>query len=199
MKDDAGFTPDTGAGDPAFSNGPDTVAAPEPEAEPEDKSKSYDQYMAELAEKKLALGGSSLQARKPNEGSKQKFPEGTAFSRNPEEENFMAGSGGKARKQKEAREKNSLVVEGQYYAPIEQEGGRGGRGRGGRGGGFRGERGGRGGDRGERGGRGRGGFRGGDRGDYRGGRGDGFRGDRGSSRGGFNPGDPSAFPSLGGA
>ena len=190
-----GFTPDTGAGDPAFSNGPDaaTTEADVP-AEPEDKTKSYDQYLAEQAEKRLALGGGNLEARKANEGSKQKFPEGTAFQRNPEDENFMKGGGGKARKQKEAREKDMVVLEGQYYAPVEQD--RGGRGRG-RGGGFRGDRG----DRGSRGGdRGRGRRGRGDRGDFRGGfRGDrGDRSERGGQRGGFNLADQSAFPGLGG-
>ncbi|TKA77008.1 hypothetical protein B0A55_01963 [Friedmanniomyces simplex] len=228
-KEEPGFTPDTAAADPAFSNGPEGITKEEDvaPAEPEDNTKSYDQYLADLAEKRLALGGSTLETRKANEGSKQKFPEGKAFSRNPESENFIAAASGKAKKQKEVREKDTLVLEGQYYAPVEQPGGRGG-GRGGRGGGFRGDRGGdrggRGGggfrgDRGDREGRGGGGFRG-DRGDRegRGGRGrGGFRGDRGGERGGYgdraergsqrggggggaiNVTDDSAFPSLGGA
>ena len=139
----------------------------------------------------MALGDSSLQTRKANEGSKQKFPEGSAISRNPEEENFFAGSGGKARRDKGHQQKqNKLDLDGQYYAPPDagDRGGRGGRGRGGRGdrGGFRGDRGDRG-DRGGRGGRGRGEFRGGS------------RGDRGGPRGGFNATDQSAFPALGGS
>lgn len=162
------------------------AAAP---AEAEDNTKSYDQYLAEQAEKRLALSNNSVEVRKANEGSKQKFPEGTAFQRNPEEENFFTGAGGKARKQKETKEKERVELEGQYYAPVEQEGGRGGRGGRGRGGGFRGDRG----DR--RGGRGRGESRGGG---FRGDRGD--RSDRGPPRGGsrFNTQDESAFPSLGG-
>jgi plasminogen activator inhibitor 1 RNA-binding protein len=207
-KDEPGFTPDTGAGDPAFTNGPDAPTGEDEVApEPEDKTKSYDQWLAEQAEKRLALGGGSLEIRKPNEGSKQRFPEGTAVQR--EEENFFIGGGGKQRKQKEAKEKDLLVLEGQYYAnPDQERGGRGGRGgpRGGRGDG-------RGRGRGE--GRGRGGPRGGDRGAFRGG----DRGDRSGEchsftdeyqnvsadlhrlaapRGGLNPNDESAFPSLGG-
>lgn len=189
---EAGFTPDTDGHDPAFSSGPDapTTAEDVAAAEPEEKTKSYDEYLAEQAEKRLALsGGNSQEIRKANEGSKQKFPEGTAFSRNPEEENFIAGSGGKNRKQKEIKQKDMLNLEGNYYAPPEQErsgrGGRGGRG------GFRGERGGRGGERGGRG-------RGGPRGEHRGARG----GDRGAApRGGSNVNalDESAFPTLGSA
>ncbi|EMD01138.1 hypothetical protein BAUCODRAFT_29538 [Baudoinia panamericana UAMH 10762] len=218
-KDDPGFTPDTAAADPAFSNGPDNAAAPEvaeeaggdaaitAPAEPEDKTMSYDQYLAEQAKKRLALSGNTLEMRKANEGSKQKFPEGTALQRNKDDENFMSGAAAKARKQKEAKERDTLVLEGQYYAPVEQERGRGGRGRGG---GSRGDRGGRGdrGDRAERGDRGerfdRGGGDRGDRGErefrgdreYRGrGRGRGeyrgeFRGEgRGRGRGGFDGGD----------
>lgn len=192
-KDEPGFTPDTGAGDPAFTNGPgadgevvDENALP---AEPEEKTKSYDEYLAEQAEKRLALGGESLKVRKANEGSKQKFPEGTVASR--EEENFFIGGGGKKQRERIQAAKQTVQLDGQYYAAADS-GDRGGRGRG-RGG----PRGGRGefrGDRGSgRGGRGRGEFRGGSRGD----RGD--RSDRGSARGGFNANDQSAFPALGGS
>ncbi|KAK5173736.1 uncharacterized protein LTR77_002417 [Saxophila tyrrhenica] len=200
--DDAGFTPDTGAGDPAFTNGPGAGgeelgenAAPEPE---EEKTKSYDEYLAEQAQKRLALGNESLQVRKANEGSKQKFPEGTAVTRNTEEESFIAGSGGKARREKSNQQKKEqLTLDGQYYTAADSgdsRGGRGGRGRGGRG---RGD---------GEGGRGRGEFRGG-RGGGRG-RGEGFRGDRGAGfrggprggpRGDFNATDSSAFPALGGS
>lgn len=184
-KNESGFTPDTSAADPAFSNGADAVAE-EAAAEPEEKTKSYDEYLAELAEKKLALG-ENLSVRKPNEGSKQKFPEGKAFSR--ETEDFFVGGGGKAKKVKEAGDKKERVaLDGQYYQAPDAGGDRGGsgrgRGRGGRGG--RGEF--RGGDRG-RGGRGRGGdSRGGARGD---------RAPRGGGGGGFNANDESAFPALG--
>lgn len=158
------------------------------EPEPEDKTKSYDQYLAEQAEKRLALG-SSLATRKANEGSKAKFPEGTEVRY--QEQDFFAGSGGKKQREKDVKQKDLLVLDGQYYAAPEsnERGGRGGRG-GGRGGRGRGE------SRGERGGRGRG------RGEYRGGapRGDrenaGGRGGAGA-RGGFNATDASAFPALG--
>lgn len=181
-----GFAPDASGGDPAFSNGPDGVTAAEDVAEPEEKTKSYDEYMAELAEKRLAIGGDSLNVRKANEGSKQKFPEGTAHTRETEE--YFAGTGGKQSRQKENKPKNLLTMDTQYYAPPDS-GDRGGRG---------GARGGRG--RGEgRGGRGRGEGRGG-----RGGRGDFNRaprgdGPRGAPRGGagINTKDESAFPSLG--
>lgn len=208
-KNDEGFTPDTGAGDPAFTNGPDatTTAADVAEPEPEDKSKSYDEYLAEQAEKRLALSGESLQIRKANEGSKQKFPEGKAVDR--KQEDFFAGTGGKAKREKEAKAKNMLALDGQYYAAPDSgdRGGRGGRGRGGpRGRGeYRGDRGDRG-DRGEGRGRGRGRGRGdgdsGGRGGYRGDRGD--RGGRDENRptrggGGINVTDESNFPSLGGS
>lgn len=192
-KDEPGFTPDTTSADPAFSNGPDGPTGEDDaaSAEPENKTKSYDQWLAEQAEKRLAIGGGSLAPRKANEGSKQKFPQGTAFQRNPEDENFMSGSGGKQRKQKEKQEKDLLVVEGQYYAPIEQDRGpRGGRGGGrGRGREAGGDRGGRGGGRGR--GRGEGESRGTPRGEHRGEH-------RGVTRGGLNTSDERAFPSLGG-
>ncbi|KAK3706107.1 hypothetical protein LTR37_012934 [Vermiconidia calcicola] len=229
-REEPGFTPDTGAGDPAFTNGPgaegEVVGEDAAAGEPEEKTKSYDEYLAEQAEKRLALGGESLQVRKANEGSKQKFPEGKAINRNTDEENFIAGSGGKARREKTSgNKKEQLALDGQYYAAPDAGGDRGGRGRGrggrggrGRGDGeFRGDREDRG-DRGDRGDReGRGGGRGG-RGEFRGDRGDrggrggrgrgefrgerGPRGNRGGQRGGggqFNATDQSAFPALGGS
>ena len=200
IKEDAGFTPDTSGGDAAFSNGPAAAPAEVEEAapaEPEEVTKSYDEYLAELTQKRLALSGEKLETRKANEGSKQKFPEGKAFERNPENETFIAASGGKKQREKENKSKDLVVLEGQYYAPIENDrGGRGGRGGGrggrGRGDGSRGDRGG------DRGGRGRGEFRGGFRGD-RGDRDSAPRGgSRGGARGGINATDESAFPSLGG-
>lgn len=172
---------------------------PEPE---EEKTKSYDEYLAEQAEKRLALGGESLKTRKANEGSKQKFPTGTEVKR--ENTDFFAGAEAKERKEKVQKDKNRLNLDGQYYAPADS-GDRGGRGRGrggrGRGDGFRGDRGG--GDRGDR----------SDRGEFRGdrerggrggrGRGEGFRGGRGGPKGAaggggsVNTSDQSAFPALG--
>lgn len=173
----------------------------EEEAEPETKSKSYEEYLAEQAEKKLQLGG-DLSARKANEGASKKFPEGKAFLRNTEEENYITGSGGKAARFREKKEKVAVDmsdVDPRNYLAEDRQASRGGRGRG------RGDRGDRGGDRPDRGtrperseggGRGRGGFRG-DRGGDRP-RGE-FRGGRGG-RGGAAPpraDDNRAFPSLG--
>lgn len=187
-KNESGFTQDTSGADPAFGNGPDGQVGEDDVAEPEEKTKSYDEYLAEQAEKRLALGGGDLSLRKANEGSKQKFPEGQAFAR--EEENYFSGAGGKQTRQKENKSKNLLAMDGQYYAPVDSGERRGGRG-GARGG--RGEGRGRG-DRGRGEGRGRGGDRGAraPRGDFRGGP----RG--GAPRGGaINTNDQSAFPSLG--
>ncbi|KAJ4321691.1 hypothetical protein N0V94_002783 [Neodidymelliopsis sp. IMI 364377] len=166
------------------------------EPEPEDNSKSYTAYLAELAEKKLKLGEQNL--RQANEGSSKNFPEGTAHTR--QEEDFMAGSGGKAKRERQRKEKVHVELDGdRMLAPPPREGGaRGGRGEG-RGGRGRGE--GRGSFRGGE-GRGRGGDRG--RGEGRGGRGRGEgrgdarpRGGRGNAQSGPNLSDSSAFPSLG--
>lgn len=132
-KEEPGFTPDTTGADPAFTNGPAAEAEPVSDAaaappEEEDKTMSYDQYLAQQAEKRLALSGNTLEMRKANEGSKQKFPEGTAIAR--EEQNYFAGAGGKARREKENKQKDMVVLEGQYYAPAESGDRGGGRGRG---------------------------------------------------------------------
>jgi plasminogen activator inhibitor 1 RNA-binding protein len=170
--------------DAAGNTEPEVAAAPEPEEE--DNTKSYEQYLADLAEKRQALAGDSLAIRKANEGSSQKFPEGKPVERAHEE--YFAGAGAKQHRAKENKTKNSLALDGQYYAaPDTGDRGRGGA-RGGRGEG----RGGRG--RGE--GRGRGG-RG--RGEGRGGAPSGARTEqRSGPRGGaINTKDESAFPSLG--
>jgi plasminogen activator inhibitor 1 RNA-binding protein len=171
-------------------------AEAEAEAEPEDKSKSYAAYLAELAEKKLSLAAQNV--RKPNEGSSQKFPEGTALSRD-EQEDFIAGGQGKAKRERARKEKVHVELDGdRMLAPPPREGGGRGRGRGRgefRGGEGRGRGNGEGRGRGEgrgefRGGRGRGGEARG-RGDARG------RGGRGGAQSGPNITDSSAFPSLG--
>ncbi|THV98235.1 hypothetical protein D6D17_01308 [Aureobasidium pullulans] len=120
----------------------DAESAP---AQEEDNVKSYEQYLAEQLEKKAALGGST-EVRKPNEGASKKFPEGKAFARS-EEENFIAPSAGKAKKQKERKDKNLLDIDQAWKEEQSQS----------QDSGFRGGRGGRGGDRprgGPRGGRG---------------------------------------------
>lgn len=147
-----------------------------PEPEPEDKSKSYATYLAELAEKKLGLGG-LLTARKANEGSTKNQPEGKALEKDADEE-YFAGSGPKATRQRERKDKGTFTLEHDIQARERERdaprGGRGGRG------GFRGE------------GRGRGGRgRGEGRGEYRG------RGGRGGAQAGPNFTNESDFPSLG--
>ncbi|KAI1311967.1 hypothetical protein F5Y03DRAFT_390935 [Xylaria venustula] len=167
----------------------DEVVTP---AEPEDKSVSYADYLAQQAEKKLALGD-NLEIRKPNEGSKgdKKWANAVPLSKE-ENDDFIAATGGKAKRERERKAKQLVEIDNRYIEPERPaRGGRGG-GRGGPRGGARGD-GGRG--RGE--GRGRGG-----RGDFRG-----ERGDRGEFRGGrpaagrenaqINTSDQNAFPSLG--
>lgn len=150
------------------------------EPEPEDKSKSYSAYLAEQAEKKLSLGASNI--RQANEGSSKKFPEGTAFSRDEDDEEYIAGSGGKSKRERQRKEKVHVELDGdRMLAPAPREGNFRGRGRG------RGEF--RGGEGRGRGGRGRGEARG------RGGEARG-RGGRGGQSG-PNVTDTSAFPSLG--
>ena len=154
------------------------------EAEPEDNSRSYADYLAEQAEKKLKLGGGVPEARKPNEGTKDKKFENAKPVAKDGGEDFFSGKSEKAKRERQRKEKNILDIDIKYADP---QTGRGGGDRGGRGRGR--------GDRGDFRGRGRGrgdGFRG--RGDsgFRGGRG---RGDSGS----VNLKDENAFPSLGGS
>lgn len=178
----------TGDGDAPPTDG---AADPAAEAEPEDHSISYTDYLAQLAEKKLALGTGVPEARKPNEGSKQdkKWANAKPISKD-EGEDFVAGSGGKAKRERERKQKQLLEIDQRFVEQPER--GRGGfRGGRGRGDGTRG--------RGDGSFRGRGdGARGGGRG-----RGDAYRGGapRGVPRGGggapINTEDTNAFPSLG--
>lgn len=159
-------------------------AEPVAEPEPEDNSRSYADYLAEQAEKKLKLGGGVPEARKPNEGSKDKKYDNAKPVAKDEQEDFFSGKSEKAKRERQRKEKNVLDIDIKY---VEPQTGRGG---------------------GDRGGRGRGR---GDRGDFRGrgrGRGDGFkprtdsgfRGGRGRGDGGsVNVKDENAFPSLGGS
>ncbi|KAH0544942.1 hypothetical protein GP486_008481, partial [Trichoglossum hirsutum] len=153
------------------------------EPEPEDNTKSYGEYLAEQAEKRLHVGGTPP-ARKPNEGSKQdkKWAKAKELKKDEDDDAYIAGAGGKAKRERQRKEKAVLEIDQRYVEPPRgnREGGRGGRGRG----------------------EGRGDFRGSDRG--RGGRGRGegrgeFRGGRGSQRGhtSVNVEDTEAFPSLG--
>ena len=166
----------------------DAPSAPVEEPEPEDNSRSYADYLAEQAEKKLKLGGGVPKARKANEGSKHKKEWDNAKPMSKDEElEYFSGKGGKERREKARKEKNILDVDFRFAEPS--TGGRGGSERGGRGRGR--------GDRGDFRGRGRG------RGEYRGRGEGGFRGGRGGGRGDGAAAplvsDDKAFPSLGGS
>ncbi|PGH18882.1 hypothetical protein AJ80_04300 [Polytolypa hystricis UAMH7299] len=150
----------------AQSDEKDAVAAAgdEAEAEPEDRSKSYAEYLIEQAENKRQELGIK-EARKPNEGAKadKKWADAKEFKRAEEEDAYIKGREEKAKRERARKEKAYVDVDMRYVeAP---RGGRGGESRGGRGGG--------------RGGRGRG------EGGFRGGRGDAPRGD--GPRGGAAP------------
>lgn len=166
--------------------------APAAEAEVEDNSMSYADYLAEQAQKKLDLG--KLEIRKPNENVKQdkKWAAAKELKKAEEdEEAYIAGAAHKAKRERQRKEKTVIDIDQRF---VEPSGGRGGYegGRGGRGGRGRGE--GRGG--GDRGGRG--GPRGGRGGDFH--RGGGDRGGHRGGRGGqVNVQDTKAFPSLGGS
>jgi len=181
------------------------------DAEPEDNSKSYADYLAEKAAKKLE-GLGLKEARAPNEGSKEnkQWSSAKEFSRQNQDEAYFVGEEKARRERERVQKKNVIDIDYSFKEPPresggrgrgrgDREGGRGGRGRGDREGGERrGDFGGRG--RGDREGRGRGrgrGDRGGDRGDFggRGGRG-GARRDESGPAVAVN--DESAFPSLGG-
>ncbi|KAI9887523.1 MAG: hypothetical protein M1823_000614 [Watsoniomyces obsoletus] len=163
----------------------------QPEPEPEDNTRSYADYLAEQAEKRLHLAAPEPRKIKENKTPDEKWGQAKELKRPEGEQAFIAGSGGKAKRDRQRKEKTYLDIETRPIEPPRdgREGGRGGRGRGrgeGRGE-FRGR--GRGNSRGGGGGGG-GGFRG------RGGRGGGGGGDGGAS---VDVADPTAFPSLGGA
>lgn len=114
-------------------------AAPAEPAEPEPIQVSYADYLAQQEEKKLNLEF-ELQAsvRKPNEGSKldKKWVNATALVKG-EDEDYFAGTGGKAKRERERKTKNILELDNRYIEPERTRGG----GRGGRGGRGRGDRG----------------------------------------------------------
>jgi plasminogen activator inhibitor 1 RNA-binding protein len=153
-------------------------------AEEEAKTKTYDDYLAEQAEKRANIA-SALEIRKANEGASKKLPQGKEFAREEEGE-FISGTSGKKARERAKKEKNLLELDGDAMRQTDRAERRGRGGRGGSGaprGDFvprGGERGGRG--RGD-GSRGRGEFRGRGRGAY------------GSNA--PNVSDESAFPSLG--
>jgi plasminogen activator inhibitor 1 RNA-binding protein len=177
---------ESGANANASANAGSSVA---PEPEPEDHNISYADYIAEQAEKRLNLA--APEARKPNEGKKEdkKWAQAKKLERDEEDDSYIAGAGGKVKRERQRKERNVLEID-QRFVEMPRGGREGGRGGGGRG---RGE--GRGefrGDRGDRGGRGGRGGRGEGRVDR--GRGDGYRGGRGAP---VNVADTNAFPSLG--
>ena len=160
-------------------------------AEPEDKSISYDTYLAQVAEKKMALGSESMSVRKANEGSKLNKQWAAAKPLvKDEDDEFISGTGGKAKRERERKTKQLVEIDNRF---VEERGTRGGRG------GPRPERGGRGGRGGGGGGGGGSGPRPSDapRGGGPGrGRGGGGRG--GPSGGSHIPvSDPNVFPELG--
>ncbi|WEW55208.1 hypothetical protein PRK78_000637 [Emydomyces testavorans] len=114
----------------------------EKEPEPQDKTKSYADYLAELEQKKREDLGVK-EARKPNEGSKadKKWATTKEFKRGEDEEAYIKGREEKARREKQRKEKNILDVDMRYVEPPRRGdfrgrgrgGDRGGRGRGGRG------------------------------------------------------------------
>ncbi|UKZ51551.1 hypothetical protein TrVGV298_005311 [Trichoderma virens] len=146
---------------------PEEAAAEEP-AEPEDKSISYTDYLAQQAEKKAGLE-SDLNIRAANEGSKLDKKWANAKPLEKDEDVYFAGSGGKKQRERERKVKQTVDFDPRFVEPERTRGG----GRGGRGG----PRGGRGGER---------------------GRGGNFRGGRGGQGASINTSDQSAFPSLGG-
>lgn len=157
------------------------------EAEPEDNSVSYTDYLAQLEEKRAALNAAAPEVRKPDSKVDKKWAGAKAITKE-DEEDFVAGTGGKAKRERQRAQKQVVEID-QRFVEAPERGGRGG---------FRGSR-----------GRGDGPPRG-DRGGFRG-RGEGQRGraraDRGPPRqGGPRNGgasasiqieDQSAFPSLG--
>jgi plasminogen activator inhibitor 1 RNA-binding protein len=141
-----------------------------PQVDESANNKSYDDYLAEQAEKRLNLGN-TLEARKPNEGSKvdKKWANAKALNKDDDEDSYIKGNAQKVARQRERKEKQTVEIDHRF-----QETPRGDRGRG------RG-----------RGGRGRGEHRGEHRGEYRG------RGGRGGRGDNVNTSDESAFPKLG--
>ena len=173
-----------GTADPADPNAAEAevVAA----VEEEEITKTYDQYLAELAEKKAALG-STPEIRRPNEGTREnkKWEAAKAIDQTKEQEAYFAGDAKDKSRNRERKTKTLIDLDPIYAKPQEASSRGGARG-------------------GARGGRGdRGGARGGARGD-RGDRAAAPRGDR-AARGGrssapaanINLTDKGAFPDLG--
>ncbi|KAL2181210.1 uncharacterized protein P884DRAFT_677 [Thermothelomyces heterothallicus CBS 202.75] len=135
---------------------------------PEEKQMTYDQYLAQLEEKKV---DAELRVRKPNEGvNDSKWKDFTPLKRD-ENEDYVPGTGGKTKRERERKAKQYIEIDNRYKEPERPRGGRGGRG------GARGD-----------GGRGRG----------RGGAPRSGRGGRAQDAAPIDTNDETAFPSLGG-
>ncbi|KAI5793398.1 hypothetical protein FPQ18DRAFT_332086 [Pyronema domesticum] len=138
----------------AAAEGAEAAAEGEEAATPveeEDKTKTYDQYLAELAAKKAALG--TLEIRRPEGTSDKKWANAKAIDHDAEEV-FFAGESKDKTRTRERKQKQILEIEPKFVDPNATRGGQ----RGGR----DGQRGGRDGQRGgQRGGAPRGGARGG--------------------------------------
>ncbi|KAI2630784.1 hypothetical protein GGR54DRAFT_584168 [Hypoxylon sp. NC1633] len=109
----------------------DAQDAPATPAEPEDKHVSYADYLAQQAEKKLALG-ENLEIRKPNEGTKvdKKWANAKALVKE-DDDNYVSASGGKVKRERERKAKQLVEIDQRYVEPDRPRGGRGGGGRGG--------------------------------------------------------------------
>jgi len=96
----------------ADAKDPDAEGGDAAEPEPEDNSKSYDDYMAEQAAKRLNLG-TGLAARKPNEGSKvdKKWAQAKAITREGQEDAYIAPQNQKQTRQRERKEKQVVDID----------------------------------------------------------------------------------------
>lgn len=101
--------PDAIVGPPVNADGA-TLEEATP-AEPEIKTKSWDDYLAEQAEKKMALGGTP-QARKANEGTKADKTWATAkpLTKDEQEDAYIKGGASKASRQRQHKEKQTLDI-----------------------------------------------------------------------------------------
>ncbi|OAA58625.1 telomere and ribosome associated protein [Niveomyces insectorum RCEF 264] len=103
-------------------------AAAEEPAEPEEKHISYDDYIAQQAEKKLSLGEASLEVRKPNEGTNNKQWAAAKPLVKDEDDEFIAGSSTKTKRERERKVKQVLEIDQRFVEPERPRGGaRGGR------------------------------------------------------------------------
>lgn len=109
-----------------IGDGDAAPAEPAAEAEPEDNSISYADYLIQQEEKKKALGGGVPEARKPNEGSKQdkKWESAKAITKE-DEEDFVAAAAGKAKRDRERKTKQVIDIDQRFVEAPEQRGGRG--------------------------------------------------------------------------